>query len=1099
MPVEFRVLGPLEIRRDGAPISLRASKQRTFLGALLVSHGRVVSADRLADDLWPDGAPKNARHALEMHATRLRSLLGDDAPLVARAPGYVLELDPQLLDSVRFAQLLDEARDVLHVDPAHAASRADDALSLRRGEPLAEFTFDTFAQEEIARLSELLLDAEELRLDAELALGRDVVAAAQALVAAAPLRERRHAQLMLALYRTGRQADALAAFRAARATLLDELAIEPGDALRDLERAILQQDPSLGSGSPAATPRAASVRRPVSIVAVEPAVSLELDPEEHAARTNAVKTRVAEAAEHFGATLLDPFTLVFAHEDHGSRAREAAGDLEETARVGVASGDALLGSGSVDGPVVEQARLRARNGEAAVDAAPEPVRRSDGPFVGRAEELARLRSARAALVVGPPGIGKSRLVHELARDEPVIVGRCFAFGAELLAPLLEIAEGLGSSTAFDDVPAAEVPLTFRRLVEDAGVTVVFDDVQWASPLVLETIEHVAGRSLRIVCLARDELLDDRPAFMPGADQIRLGPLPPAKAGELARLLGGDDALVERAEGNPLFIEQLLAHAEEAEGALPPTLRSLLLARLDRLPPGERAAIEHAAVLGRDFDAELARGSAPRAALASLVRRGLLETAPSATAFEERYRFAHALIHEAAYEAIPAARRAELHEAVADELVARQASDELIGFHLERAARLRPGRHARQLADDAGRRLGAAGLARLKVADVSGAVSLLERARALLQPGDAYSLELACELAIAYNATGNTDAAEAQLFVAEAADDGRVRRRARLEHTLLETLADGAGVDAMLAAAETAIPVFEGVNDERSLGRAWLILGWGRGGALGQHVQWEEAATQALAYYERLRWSPSTCIGHIAAAVCLGPTPVPAAVARCEGLLRSTTDLAAEAAVSAHLAHLHGMSQDFETAARHLARATEIYTDLGRAPSLLLTCKITEARIARLAGELEHAAAVYLDTCESLLGGRGGFHLATQAAELAEVLLDLGRGDEALRWVETAEAHARAADRAGRIASLNARARQLALARDPDAAFAAEEAVALAAATDGPDLRATAYLALAETLADPESAFAAALAELEQKENAAAAAIVRTRIAAAASA
>src|SRR3954453_10194965 len=241
MPVEFRVLGPLEIRRDGATV--RASKQRTFLGALLVNHGRVVSVDRLVDGVWPDGAPSGGRHARETQASRLRFVLGDDAPLVARTPGYVLEIDAQLLDSVRFEQLLDEARDALGIDPARAAARAADALALRRGEPLAEFTFDSFAQEEIARLSELLLEAEELRLEAELSLGNDVAAEAQTLVAASPLRERRHAQLMLALYRGGRQADALAAYHAARETLLRELGLDPGDALRDLERAILRQDP----------------------------------------------------------------------------------------------------------------------------------------------------------------------------------------------------------------------------------------------------------------------------------------------------------------------------------------------------------------------------------------------------------------------------------------------------------------------------------------------------------------------------------------------------------------------------------------------------------------------------------------------------------------------------------------------------------------------------------------------------------------------------------------------------------------------------------------------------------------------------------------
>jgi DNA-binding SARP family transcriptional activator len=1098
MPVEFRVLGPLEIRRDGAPISLRASKQRTFLGALLVNHGRVVSVDRLVDDVWPDGAPAGARHALETQASRLRSLLGDDAPLVARAPGYILDLDPQLVDSVRFEQLLEEARDALSADPARAAARAADALALRRGEPLAEFTFDSFAQEEIARLSELLLEAEELRVDAELALGADVVASAQALVAAEPLRERRHGQLMLALYRGGRQADALAAYRAARETLLDELGLEPGDALRELERAILRQDPSLAAASAVAGSAPAPMRRPVSVVAVEPNVPLDLDAEEHASRTHAVKERVSGVASHFDALLADPFTLVFAHEDHATRARRAAADLEPSGSVGVASGDAVLSSGSADGPVVERARIRARAGDRVTEPIQEPVRQADGPFVGRVDELARLRSARAALVVGPPGIGKSRLVHELSRDEHVIVGRSFAFGAELLAPLVEVAVALGSSRALDDVPANEVPLTFRRLIERAAATIVFDDVQWASPLVLETIEHVGERGARIVCLARDELLEEHPTFLPAAERIALRPLEPDESGELARQLGGDAAFVERAEGNPLFIEQLLAHAEETAGSVPATLRSLLLARLDRLAPSERGAVERAAVLGRDFDAGL---GGTRTALASLVRRGLLEIAPATAAFEERYRFSHALIHEAAYESIPIARRAELHEAVADELIERGASDELIGFHLERASQLcsSEGRRSQRLAEDAGRRLGAAGIARSQVTDFGGGALLLERAIALLPEGDSLRLELVCEVAILHNGLGDPETARERLALAETGGDGRVRQRARLERTLLDTLADGAAVDAMLEAAETAIPVFEGVGDERSLGRAWLIYGWGRGGALGLYAEWEKAAERALDYYERAGWPVSTCIGQIAAAVCLGPIPVPEAIAHCEHLALRATDLAAEAAISAQLAHLHAMAAEFGVAETGLARATEIYSELGLASSLLLTSQITEARVARLAGDLERAAELYVATCESLIGARRWFHLSTQASELAEVLSEVGRWDEAARWSETAETHARGADRAGLVAALAARARVLAHQGDPSAPEVAAESVALAAETDVPDLRASAHLAVAATLEDPEPALLAALAELERKENLAAAAIVRARIAAAAKA
>jgi hypothetical protein len=325
-------------------------------------------------------------------------------------------------------------------------------------------------------------------------------------------------------------------------------------------------------------------------------------------------------------------------------------------------------------------------------------------------------------------------------------------------------------------------------------------------------------------------------------------------------------------------------------------------------------------------------------------------------------------------------------------------------------------------------------------------------------------------------------------------------RARLERTLIDTLVDGAAVDAMLEAAERAMPVFEGVDDVRSLGRAWLIFGWGRGGALARYAEWEEAAGRAAEFYERAGWPTSTCIGHIASALSMGPTPVPEAIARCEKLLGlRTADLAAEASVSAQLAHLHAMAADFDLASSLLERTTGIYSDLGLTQSLLLTGRITEARIARLADELERAAELYTATCESLIGAQRGFHLATQAAELAEVLAELGRWNEAARWSETAEAHARAADRAGHVAALAARALVLAHDGDPSAADFASNAVTLAAETDVPDLRASAYLATAVTLDDPEPALAAALDEYERKQNVAAAARVRARIAAAASA
>lgn len=1098
MAAEFRVLGPLEIRRDGAAVPMRASRQRTFLAVLLVSHGRVVSVDRLIEDVWPESPPAGARHALETHASRLRTLLGDDLPLLARPPGYVLDIDPQSVDSVRFEQLLAEARDAVAAKPARASSRAADALALWRGEPLAEFTYDTFAQEEIARLAELRLEAEELRIDAELALGRsaELVGDIESLAAAAPLRERRRAQLMLALYRAGRQADALDAFRAAREQLLDELGLEPSAELRELERAILQQDPSLGAAA-VENAEARTSRRLVSVVVVEPSLSVDLDPEEHARRTQDAAVVVERIAMHFDAERPERFVLAFAHEDHADRAQRVAAELEAAldAHVGVASGEAVVGPGGIGGPVIERARKNAS--EHVTSALPPSLeRRTDGPFVGRQDELADLRTARAALVVGPPGIGKTRLVHELGREQRVLVGRCTSYGSEALGPLCEVLTDLGMPDALDGVAASDIPLTFRRACESAGrLVVAFDDAQWADPLVLETIEHLglhASESVRLVCATREELVEERPAFLAGATRVSLEPLQPDDAFALAEGLGADDpAIAERAEGNPLFIEQLLAHASEAEGSLPSTLQSLLVARLDRLSPAERLVIDRAAVLGRAFDGalvgELLDSRNPRTALAALVRRGLLDIAPPTEAYEERFRFRHPLIHLATYGSVSTSERARLHEATADLLEARGAGDEVIGFHLERAAELRPerDRHARRLAEDAGRRLGAAGMVAWRRGDTGGAAGLLGRAVALLATEDPWRHELLCELGIVHATLG--DGAGADIVLAEAGElgDRRIQLRAALERAAFATLEGGRSA-AVLEAAEAGIPVFAGVADERSHGRALLLSGWILGGAYGRHADWLAAAEAARTHYDRAGFPASTCISHVAAALHTGPTPVPAAIERCTQLLREVGDLPGEALVSAHLGGLYAMAEEFAESERLLRAAREILTEIGRTPSLVRTSGPLEARVAVLRGDLQAARQIYEATCEQLIAEGGRFHLSSQAAELAGVLLELGHVDDARTYTQLAEENARADDVDAQVKLSLAGAELAARGGDAQAAHAlALRARELADTTDDPSLRAAPRVVLARLLDEP-SELQAALELYEQKGNSAAA-------------
>ena len=253
--MEFKILGPLEVVDGERSVSLGGAKQRALLAVLLLHANEVVSTDRLIDDLWGANPPETASTALQGYVSRLRKGLGAEA-LVTRAPGYVLQLDGHDLDLDRFHALLGEARES---EAADAAVRLREALALWRGPPLADFSFEAFAQAEIAKLEELRLATLEERLEADLELGRhtEVVGELEALVGRYPLRERLRSQLMLALYRSGRQAEALDAYQDARRALTEELGIDPSRTLQELERRILQQDPSLDLPSP---PPASDVR-----------------------------------------------------------------------------------------------------------------------------------------------------------------------------------------------------------------------------------------------------------------------------------------------------------------------------------------------------------------------------------------------------------------------------------------------------------------------------------------------------------------------------------------------------------------------------------------------------------------------------------------------------------------------------------------------------------------------------------------------------------------------------------------------------------------------------------------------------------------------
>jgi DNA-binding SARP family transcriptional activator len=400
----FGILGPLEASNGGRRIAVGGAKQRAFLADLLLHAGRVVPRDRLIDDLWGEEPPATAAHSLEVYASSLRKAFraaGGPPLLAARSNGYVLEVEAEDVDAARFERLASEGRAALSDgDAASAAARLGEGLALWRGQPLVDVAYEGFAQADIARLEEARLAAMEDRIEADLRLGRhaDVVAELPALVAEHPLRERLVGQLMLALYRTGRQADALEAYRTARDRLADELGIDPSPELRALETAILRQDDDLAppltraSDAPDATPaepastapepsEPAEVRKVVTAVAIGFAVTARdgrpVDPERRRPVLERASEAIRDIAARSGGTsdeAEDPvvtFGVPSVHEDDALRAalaaleiRDRVGSLaangiEVSVRIGVATGDVVAderGERVIAGDVVGDAR-----------------------------------------------------------------------------------------------------------------------------------------------------------------------------------------------------------------------------------------------------------------------------------------------------------------------------------------------------------------------------------------------------------------------------------------------------------------------------------------------------------------------------------------------------------------------------------------------------------------------------------------------------------------------------------------------------------------------------------------------------------------------
>jgi DNA-binding SARP family transcriptional activator len=1027
--MEFLILGPMEVRDGLRVVSLQRRKHRALLAILAVRANRVVATDVLLEELWGGDLPRTARQALHNYVSLLRKELGADV-VETHDEGYVLRIPDDHLDARRFERLVASAGSAPDAERRHAI--LTEALALWRGPALADFAYEPFAEHEARRLDELRLNAREELIDAGLALGRHeaLVTELEQLVRDHPYRERLSSQLMLALYRSGRQVDALDVYRAARHSLI-ELGLEPSEALRTLEQAILRQDPGLGLLEPEAR------RKTVTVVVCELVLDpAGLDPEHLRVRLSRAMTEARAAVElQAGSVELLAGDELLAVFDSAQQAVRAATEIRDAGdfAVGVATGGVLAGRGFVSGEVVFVAKKLARtaaSGEllldettqvqvaALADAAPHELE-PPAPLIGRARELALLRSVYARApqvltVVGEQGIGKTRLARELAhgvRDEAtVLVGRCSPSGeGATLLPLREmlLQAGLALEALVDAATTIgeqllDVRRAFDGLAADRPLVLVVDDAQWAEPMLLDFLEQLGAKAagpVLVVCLAW-------PGSRVVGELIELGSLSDAAVG---RLVGGRAELVEAAAGNPLFAEQLLAYAQRDEqtAALPPSLEALIAARLDLLDVSERSVLRRAAVIGQTFS---------RAAVEDLGRIDE-PVSPALLALAEKrfvrrlrggWRFHHPLVRDAMYASLPKEERAELHERYADWLDERDEPEELIGYHLEQAFRYRlelnprdPG--GRRLATDAGLRLGSAGTNAWKRGDAGAASSLLGRAVAALPTDDRRRIELLCELGPALRMRGDLVAASAALEQAIAAAtilaDRRLELRARLELAVLQVFTEPGRADA-LETADAAIPVFQAVEDHRSLGRAWLAAAAISGAFHNKYAVAASAAERAVAHYALAGWPTPTCVALLAAALYHGPMPAGEAIERCREL-SDGADLLGRAHVLVNQAGLEAMSGAFTEARRLAETARKTFEELGQTGAVETEWRPVAVNIELLAGNLPGAEKWLRASCDALERRGDRAYLGTRAAQLANLLAETARIGEAETWADLA--------------------------------------------------------------------------------------------------
>jgi DNA-binding SARP family transcriptional activator len=635
--MEFRILGPLEVLAGGRAVALGGSKQRALLALLVLHANETLTPDRLIDELWGDHPPATAAKTVQAHISRLRkALAADGGAVVTRAHGYELELDPDCLDAHRFERLLGDGRCALAAGrPELALTTLQDALALWRGAPLADLAYERFAQGEIARLEDLRLVALEQLVEAKLALGRhaELVGQLETLIAQHPYRERLRAQLMLALYRSDRQADALQAYQNARRTLVEELGIEPGERLRRLERAILAQDPSLqlpASEEPAAAvePRSAFVGRERELAALvaglddacagrgrlfllggEPGIGKSRLADELMgyARARGARVLVGRCWEAGGAPAYWPWVQALRRY------------LRETDREALRT---QLGETGADvAAVLPEVR------DLLPDLPPPPAVDSDGARFRLLESVASfLRNAASATPL-------ALFLDDLhAGDASSLLLLRFVAGQLAGAPILIV--GSYRDTEVGPTLAEALPELSR---EPAVLRLALKGLSESdtSRLLELTMGHVPA----------DEL----------AAKVQSG-----------------------TQGNPLFATEIgrLLASEGSRAAVPGKLpipegvREAIGQRLQRQSEHCRHVLTLASVVGREFDPDLlGRVSGLEedelfAALEEAAKARLVGGVPDSSG---RLRFSHILVRDALYEELSAPRRLRLHRAVAEAL------------------------------------------------------------------------------------------------------------------------------------------------------------------------------------------------------------------------------------------------------------------------------------------------------------------------------------------------------------------------------------------------------------------------------------------------